>query len=255
MIGQTSFGTDIKETLNARDLHAFLQSKQQFADWIKNKLNKVGFKEGLDFIIHKIMNNSKRGPKYVEYFVTTETAKQIALMENTDVGYEYRTYLIDRDKKLTNIEHEQIPQADYGHTAEIADHARIRLAMRLGGKAYAIKVWNETSFGAKMPIDTPAPNVVGHANPIEENEAIDLLQKMITNPPYEALCNKRLAIYIKRMAVRPLTEKQLKRAISGAGLRSVSLKIRGKAVRVKILVNEHLSNEAIRTCLQRFDVD
>ena len=38
--------------LNARDLHVFLQSKQEFATWIKNRIEKYRFKEGEDFLIN-----------------------------------------------------------------------------------------------------------------------------------------------------------------------------------------------------------
>ena len=36
-------------TVNARDLYAFLGSKQHFADWIKNRIEQYGFLENQDF--------------------------------------------------------------------------------------------------------------------------------------------------------------------------------------------------------------
>ena len=41
------------ETVNARELHSFLESKQEFAHWIKNRIAKYGFIEGEDFTIDK----------------------------------------------------------------------------------------------------------------------------------------------------------------------------------------------------------
>ena len=42
-----------KKAVNARDLHAFLESKQEFANWIKNRINKYDFVEGQDLsLIH-----------------------------------------------------------------------------------------------------------------------------------------------------------------------------------------------------------
>lgn len=32
-----------QKAVNARDLHAFLESKQQFADWIKGRISRYGF--------------------------------------------------------------------------------------------------------------------------------------------------------------------------------------------------------------------
>ena len=39
------------ETVNARELHAFLESKRQFADWIKAKLERLRLIENKDFVI------------------------------------------------------------------------------------------------------------------------------------------------------------------------------------------------------------
>ena len=45
--------------VNARDLWKFLESKQEFANWIKDRIRKYGFKEGLDFTVDKIINGEK----------------------------------------------------------------------------------------------------------------------------------------------------------------------------------------------------
>ena len=39
------------ETVSARELHAFVESKQEFANWIKNRIEKYGFIENYDFLI------------------------------------------------------------------------------------------------------------------------------------------------------------------------------------------------------------
>ena len=43
------------ETVSARELHTFVESKRQFADWIKNRIEKYGFVENQDFI--KVVEN------------------------------------------------------------------------------------------------------------------------------------------------------------------------------------------------------
>lgn len=47
---QTIDGNTV-ETVSARELHAFVESKQEFANWIKNRIEKYGFIEGYDFLI------------------------------------------------------------------------------------------------------------------------------------------------------------------------------------------------------------
>ena len=40
--------------VNARDLWKFLESKQEFANWIKDRVEKYRFVEGKDFLIEVI---------------------------------------------------------------------------------------------------------------------------------------------------------------------------------------------------------
>lgn len=47
------YENDNKERLvNARELHTKLESKQEFANWIKNRIKKYEFIENIDFIKH-----------------------------------------------------------------------------------------------------------------------------------------------------------------------------------------------------------
>ena len=39
-----------KETVNARELHDFLENKRQFSDWIKQRIEQYGFEPEKDFI-------------------------------------------------------------------------------------------------------------------------------------------------------------------------------------------------------------
>ena len=44
------------ETVNARELHSFMESKQDFSTWIKNRIEKYDFVENQDYVsLHKKM--------------------------------------------------------------------------------------------------------------------------------------------------------------------------------------------------------
>ena len=43
-------GTTV-ETVSARELHAFLESKQDFSNWINNRIKQYNFMENQDFIL------------------------------------------------------------------------------------------------------------------------------------------------------------------------------------------------------------
>jgi phage anti-repressor protein len=73
-----------KETANARDLHSFLESKQDFSTWIKNRLQ--GFEENIDFVsFHKIVERETGATTKIDYYITIETAKHLAMLERNDV--------------------------------------------------------------------------------------------------------------------------------------------------------------------------
>lgn len=90
-------GNEEVNSVNLRDVHAFLGSKQQFGDWAKDRVE--GFSEGVDFtIFHNSMKNSGRPQK--DYIVTIDTAKHISMVERNDKGKQLRQYFIDCEKKL-----------------------------------------------------------------------------------------------------------------------------------------------------------
>ena len=56
---QTHFNNEIKQTINARDLHSNLESKQEFSHWIRNRL--TDFEENLDYIsLDKIIERENK---------------------------------------------------------------------------------------------------------------------------------------------------------------------------------------------------
>ena len=64
------------ETVSARELHSFLESKQDFSTWIKNRISEYDFIENQDFVkLHKKMELSKTGQVAIEYFVSVGMAK------------------------------------------------------------------------------------------------------------------------------------------------------------------------------------
>ena len=51
---------DGKKAVNARDLHAFLESKQDFSTWIKFRIQQYEFVENVDYVVfHNFVENPK----------------------------------------------------------------------------------------------------------------------------------------------------------------------------------------------------
>lgn len=88
-----------QRAVNARELHAFLESKQQFADWIKDRIEKFGFVENQDFeVFQNFMKNPQGGRPSKEYALSIDMAKELSMVENNERGRQARKYFIECEK-------------------------------------------------------------------------------------------------------------------------------------------------------------
>jgi len=93
-----------KKAVSARHLHAFLESKQQFADWIKDRIQKYDFVENQDFeVFHNFMKNPSGGRPLTEYALSLNCAKEIAMVEGNAKGKQARQYFIECEKKSKEV--------------------------------------------------------------------------------------------------------------------------------------------------------
>lgn len=98
-INKADFNGAEINSVNARELHEVLESKQDFSTWIKKRLDEVDAVENVDFIkLHKKMELSKTGQVGVEYILSTDIAKEIAMLERNEVGKKVRRYFIEFEK-------------------------------------------------------------------------------------------------------------------------------------------------------------
>ena len=98
-------------SVNARDLHAVLESKQDFSTWIKKRLEEVDALENVDYIrLHKKMeaNNAT----IIEYILSTDIAKEIAMLERNEIGKKVRRYFIEVEKAYKR-DKTAVSQLDY----------------------------------------------------------------------------------------------------------------------------------------------
>lgn len=91
------------QTVNARDLHKFLGSRQDFSNWIKARIEQCDLVENVDFVFfNKFIEKSKGRPK-VEYILTITAAKELAMVEGTERGKLARKYFIVCEEKLKQL--------------------------------------------------------------------------------------------------------------------------------------------------------
>jgi len=90
------------QMVNARELHEFLESKQQFSNWIKDRINHYGFTQDVDFIVinNFIADATAFGGqrKVIEYHITLEMAKELSMVERNEKGKKARQYFIECER-------------------------------------------------------------------------------------------------------------------------------------------------------------
>lgn len=91
-----------KKCISARDLHVFLESKKDFSDWFKHRVNKYGLIEKEDYILlPQIVEQKKQGGHNAkDYVLSINAAKELAMVEGNDKGKQARQYFIHCEKQL-----------------------------------------------------------------------------------------------------------------------------------------------------------
>ena len=87
-----------QQTVNARELHAFLESKQEFSNWIKNRIEDYGCLDGVDFLTKL---SKTQGRPRIDYFLSLDMAKELSMVERNAKGKQARQYFIDCEKRLS----------------------------------------------------------------------------------------------------------------------------------------------------------
>ncbi|WP_315120959.1 antA/AntB antirepressor family protein [uncultured Clostridium sp.] len=90
--------------VNARELHEWLESGQDFSTWIKSRITQYGFVEGIDFTsFHNIVEREIGATKRIEYIITLAMAKELSMIERTEKGKQARQYFIKCEEKLKEV--------------------------------------------------------------------------------------------------------------------------------------------------------
>ncbi|MHB8366767.1 MAG: antA/AntB antirepressor family protein [Acidithiobacillus sp.] len=97
------------QTVNARELHAFLEVGKDFSNWIKDRIQRHGFLENQDVVCIEglsspnLASSKSRPQRTREYHLTIDAAKHISMAEHTPKGQEARQYFIECEKRLYKL--------------------------------------------------------------------------------------------------------------------------------------------------------
>lgn len=125
------------QLVDARDLHTFLGVARDFSNWIKKRLKDGGFISNQDYVevFAKSGENPLGGRPPIDYQLTLETAKHIAMMERNAKGHQVRTYFIECERRahsrLQNLFTDELQSAinQEAHTLALRSFGPIRAAL------------------------------------------------------------------------------------------------------------------------------
>lgn len=107
---------------NARELHAFVESKQEYATWIKNRINEYGFIQDEDYFI---ITERTNGRPRKEYHITLDMGKELGMVERNERGRQIRQYFIRCERTLKALQQPQqlsLPEPEKKFTHEFTEH-------------------------------------------------------------------------------------------------------------------------------------
>ncbi|EIB19788.1 putative phage anti-repressor protein [Campylobacter jejuni subsp. jejuni LMG 23216] len=144
-----TIGTEINSA-NAREIFCFLEIETQFSIWLERRILSYNFIENQDYIIELVYT---KGRPRKEYYVTLDMAKELCMVENNEKGRQARRYFIECEKRLKNLEQEQMQKLAFrqslGYKSQLAQQKE-KYENKIKALQYDLEHKNELSFKRKL---------------------------------------------------------------------------------------------------------
>ena len=132
-----SFNTQTELLCNARDLHKALQVGRKFATWITERIKEYVFVENQDYILISQNGEIKTGRggdrRSKEYHLTLDMAKELAMVEKTEVGRQVRKYFIQCEReRFIGMQHKALSHLISKEQADTIQRAVEERSQRTG---------------------------------------------------------------------------------------------------------------------------
>ncbi|EDB1166192.1 phage antirepressor Ant [Campylobacter coli] len=148
-ITNQTIGAEIN-SVNAREIYKYIKITSNFAEWINRRINHYNFIENQDYIIEIVYT---KGRPRKEYYVTLDMAKELCMVENNEKGRQARRYFIECEKRLKNIEAEQMQKLAFrqslGYKSQLAQQKE-KYENKIKALQYDLENKKELSFKRKL---------------------------------------------------------------------------------------------------------
>lgn len=156
-----TIGGETVNVCNARELHAYLGSREKFADWIKARIARYGFQAGMDYDHFSDSPEKPRpGRPALDYVLSLDMAKELAMLDNSPQGRTVRRYFIELERRQVAPAHAPVTHAlTTRQLDELRDAARrVTVGWFLDTDAARAWVANRirAEFGVPSMADLPA---------------------------------------------------------------------------------------------------
>ncbi|EKS1605368.1 antA/AntB antirepressor family protein [Campylobacter coli] len=144
-----TIGAEINSA-NAREIFYYLNSLQDYSNWIKNRINQYDFIENQDYIIELVYT---KGRPRKEYYVTLDMAKELCMVEDNEKGRQARRYFIECEKRLKNLEQEKMQKLAFrqslGYKSQLKQQKE-HYENKIKALQYDLEKKKELSFKRKL---------------------------------------------------------------------------------------------------------
>lgn len=97
-ITEKAINNESVQTVNARELHEYLEITTRFNDWVTARISDYDFVENQDYIT--FTENLVKGRPRKDYYISLDMGKELSMVERNDKGRQARKYFIDCEKQL-----------------------------------------------------------------------------------------------------------------------------------------------------------
>ena len=155
---QSAINGELQQTVNARELHEFLEVSSRYNDWIRNRISNYEFQENQDFVCltKTLVTQTEEGREGTsaqkEHFITLDMAKELSMVERNEKGKQARKYFIECEKKLNSTTTTQVQVVG---KAEDATRAALLLSQHLNIKGPALEVFLVTTVENIIGVEIP----------------------------------------------------------------------------------------------------
>ena len=95
----TTFNNQEVNSVSAKELHKALELKKDFSTWIKKQIERAELVKEVDYIkLTQKGELSKTGQTQIDYILTLDSAKHIAMMSQSKKAKEVRNYFIETER-------------------------------------------------------------------------------------------------------------------------------------------------------------